>query len=440
MHIKTHLDVNLVALETVDHLTLMLDLTAPISTSLATRPGQGVQVVLDRSGSMGNGQLESAKESIIQLIGRLAPQDTFGLVAFNREAIVVAPTRTMSNHHLPSLLKAIQVIPAGGNTDISAGYLMGLLEIQQHPAPGGSTLILISDGQANEGEKDPIVLRNIAIKSTTNRVKTSTIGLGTGYDETILEAIAVGGGGSHRFANGVDESVGALAAEVDDLLDKSIVNTILRIKPMVGAQGAPTFEVLQRLPHWKDGDDYVMQLGDLYSGENRRFIIGVEIPKIEEMGTCKIADLQVDYVSFEDMAQVSVTIPVHINVVPGHLANDRVADVVVRAERLVIETQSEKGLAADEIRHGQASEGIKRLKNAAETLRRTAIATPLIDGYLDSMQILSTEIHEIERLALIAEQEDASFSAKRATESFSRGTRSRNHRNFPTPDQTEKEV
>ncbi len=125
MHVKAHLDVDLVALETTDKVTLMLDLTAPINDAAKTRPGQAVQVVLDRSGSMEGQALESAKGSLLKLVDRLAPQDSFGLVAFDDSALVVVPTRTMADHHLPSLRTAIREMYTGGSTDISAGYTMG---------------------------------------------------------------------------------------------------------------------------------------------------------------------------------------------------------------------------------------------------------------------------------------------------------------------------
>ena len=126
MHVKALLDVDMVAMEATDNLILMLDLTAPANPKHSSRPGQAVQVVLDRSGSMEGHPLEAAKGSLLKLIDRLAPQDSFGLVAFDDSALVVVPTRTMADHHMPSLRKSIREMHTGGSTDISAGYLMGL--------------------------------------------------------------------------------------------------------------------------------------------------------------------------------------------------------------------------------------------------------------------------------------------------------------------------
>ena len=443
MKVKAVLDVDMVAIEASDKITLMLDLTAPENVKQTTRPGQAVQVVLDRSGSMSGAPLEAAKGSLLKLIDRLAPQDSFGLVGFDDNALVIAPTRKMADHDKPSLRKAIREIPSGGSTDISAGYLLGLREVNRVAASGGSTLLLVSDGHANAGEQDPKFFKEVATKSATERVTTATIGLGNGYDEKILEALAQGGGGAHRFAGTIDEAVGAIAAEVNDLLDKSVVNAVLRVTPTHAAAGVPQIEVIQRLPYWMDGDSYVLQLGDLYSGENRRFVVDIQVPEIASLGLCKIANITIEYLDLAQRQEISVTMPVNVNVVPGDVAAGRISDPIVRAERLILEAQTAKSLAVEELRSGKTKEASGRLKGVASSLRRHASLIPATDEKsAESLALIKAEADEIDALAQTAEFEDISYSTKRMTESYSRSTRSRKPR--PTsqvdpsidPDQT----
>ena len=429
MNVKALLDVDMVALEAADKVTLMLDLTAPANPNQSTRPGQAIQVVLDRSGSMEGQPLDAAKGSLLKLVSRLAPQDSFGLVAFDDSALVIVPTRTMADHHMPSLRKAIRELRTGGSTDISAGYLMGLRELNRVQASGGSTLLLISDGHANAGEQDPKFFQEVATKSATDKVTTSTIGLGTGYDETILEALAQGGGGAHRFAGSIDEAVGAIASEVDDLLDKTIVNAVLRVTPTAAMSGVPKIEIVQRLPYWKDGETFVVQLGDLYSGENRRFVIDLDVPGIASLGLCKIADITVEYLDLAQRQEISVTLPVNVNVVPGDVAAGRIADPIVRAERLIMEAQTAKSLAVDELLNGKIKEASSRLKGAASSLRREASLISVTDERsAESLAIIKSEADEIDLLAQTAQDQDVMYSSKRMTESYSRMTRSKNIR------------
>ena len=431
MHVKAHLDVDMVAVETTDRISLMVDLTAPIGDAQKTRPGQAVQLVLDRSGSMTGDRFRSAKQSILKLLDRLAPQDSFGLVAFDDQALVIAPIRPMADHDLPSLKKVIRELQTGGSTDLSAGYFLGLRELTRVNTNNGATLILISDGYANAGIKDPTELHDVATKSATTKITTSTIGVGDGYDEKILEAIARGGGGQHRFAYTIDEAVGAIAAEVNDLLEKSAVNAVLRVTPVAGL-ASPRIEILQNLPYWKDNETYVVQLGDLFAGENRRFLIDFEVPGMAALGLCKIADITLEYLDLEQMTEVSVTMPVQVNVVPEDVAKGRVIDPIVAAERLVLTAQAEKKAAIDELQDGKAKDASARLRGTAESLRRRAAEIPVNDERsAESLQIIRSEADEIEKLATYAESEDANYAMKRGTESLSRNMRSRKLRNQP---------
>jgi Ca-activated chloride channel family protein len=437
MKTKLILDTDLVAIESEDKVTVMVDLTAPVAESQASRPARGVQVCLDISGSMEGAPLASAKESILKLIDRLDKKDTFGMVIFDDTAKVAVPTKPLIDHDIAQLKKAIRKIQTGGSTDISAGFTLAMREASRNKLEGGTSLLVISDGHANAGERDPQFFADVAAKSATESIASSSIGLGNGYDETILEAIAQGGGGAHRFAADIDEAVGAIAAEVDDLLDKVIVNTALRFRPTAMAKGQPKIELLQRLPYWMDGQDYVVQLGDLYAGENRRFIILVDVPGIADLGLCKIADVTIEYTDLAARSEISVTMPVNVNVVPGDQAAGRIEDPIVKAERMILQAQSEKAIATDEILQGNQKSATKRLKGTAANLRSHASEIRVVDERsAESLAIILEEAAEMDALAQTAEHEDLAYSSKRMRESYSRMTRSKKIRLNLDPDET----
>jgi Ca-activated chloride channel family protein len=137
------------------------------------------------------------------------------------------------------------------------------------------------------------------------------------------------------------------------------------------------------------------------------------------------------------MSEVSVTMPVQVNVVPEDVAKGRVIDPIVAAERLVLTAQAEKKAAIDELQQGNNTNAATRLKSTAENLRRRASEIAGSDERTkESIQIIRTEADEIEQLAGYAEYEDANYAVKRNMESLSRGTRSRKLRNQPTDPST----
>ena len=196
--------------------------------------------------------------------------------------------------------------------------------------------------------------------------------------------------------------------------------------------GVPVIEIVQRLPYRKDGETFVVQLGDLYSGENRRFVIDLDVPGIAALGLCTIADITIEYLDLAQRQEISVSMPVNVNVVPGDVAAGRISDPIVRAERLILEAQTAKSLAVDELLSGKVKEASSRLKGTAANLRREASLIPVTDERTaESLAIIKAEADEIDVLAQTAEEQDVMYSSKRMTESFSRKTRARNVRNQP---------
>lgn len=351
MHISTHLDVDLVAMDEADQVTCLLELTAPADSQAAARPGRTLVLVLDRSGSMSGEPLEAAKEATAALARRLGPQDCLGVVVFDDEAEVVVPCRPMADHHPDDLSRAIAGIQSGGSTDISSGYLLALREAKASLAATGqasATVLLISDGEANAGITEPDRIHDLARTATASRIVTSSLGLGLGYDEVLLEALSRGGNGTHGFAPDIDTCVGALQQTVSDLLDVSVMATTVRIRPTAGL--VDRIAVRPDLPVWRDPQALVLSVADLFAGEQRRLLIQVGVPGIPALGTCTVAEIEVQFTSVTDLADHRVVLPITVNVVPGDQAAGRVPNPVVEVERLLVDVDDAKRQAAQSLR------------------------------------------------------------------------------------------
>ena len=139
MHIKAHLDVDVVALEIEDQVSVLVELTAPLAVApkRAVRPARTVQVVLDRSGSMQR-RMDGAISALVALVDRLDPVDRFGLVAFDDRVELIVSAGTLGDK--PSVKQAIAGLTARGTTDLSAGYLRGLQEARRVAGDAGAVV------------------------------------------------------------------------------------------------------------------------------------------------------------------------------------------------------------------------------------------------------------------------------------------------------------
>src|SRR5215218_5936173 len=363
MHLNATLDLDVVAIESQDQISVLLELAAPAASADRTRPPGTLQVVLDRSGSMAGGALESAKDALIDLVGRLEPTDHFGLVAFDDEVQIAVPAAPLADKDVVRSL--IGTIQPGGTTNLSGGYLRGLQEARRVAGAGGATLVLLSDGHANVGLTDADKLGAVAAGARGHRVTTSTIGLGLGYDETLLAALARGGAGNTHFAEEGDTAAAALASEVDGLLEQVVQAASLTVRPTGDVESVALFN---DLPTVGVPDGFMVELGDFISGEQRKLLLEIEVPAMAALGLAQVCELELQWVELATMNTQKVTIPVTVNAVPGDEAVGRIANPVVATERAFQQAQRDKQAATEALRAGDAPAAAAMYASAAEAL------------------------------------------------------------------------
>jgi Ca-activated chloride channel family protein len=405
MHLDAHLDVDLVAVEQDDELTLRLELTAPEADGTPRRP-VCVQVVLDRSGSMAGERLEAARRALRALVDRLGPQDSLGIVAFDDAVQVVLPAAPLRTKE--AARHAIAAISPGGLTNLSAGLLRGLQEARRAAGPAGATLLLLSDGHANAGETDADRLAGVAAAARTGGVTLSTVGIGLGYDEALLAAIARGGQGGHAFAQDGDAAGAAVAAEVGGLLEQTVQAATLTIRP-----GAPVGSVTVHndLPAHASGDALVVELGDFWAGEQRRLVLAFAVPAMPALGLAAVATLELRHVALPALVEQTVTLPLHVNVVPGDIAAGRVRDPKVHAELLYARAQEAKRMAADDLARGDVDGAVGQFRAAAASLAAAPAHSEELDEEMQILHVLADGV-EHGQAAWVAKRSRAEHAAK----------------------------
>jgi Ca-activated chloride channel homolog len=375
MQVNAHMDVDVVAVEQDDQVTVMLELVAPALDAATARPPATVEVVLDRSGSMGGERLEAAKAALARLVDRLDPADRFGVVAFDDEVRVVVPAGPLTDKH--AARAAIAALDAGGCTNLSGGLLRGLQEARRVAGEVGATVVVVSDGHANVGEVDPGRLASVAAAGREHGLTTSTVGIGLGYDETLLADLARGGQGGHAFAEHGDAAAAAVAGEVEGLLTKTVQAASLLVRPQVPVASVT---VWNDLPSQAVEGGIMVELGDLWAGETRRLVLGFGVPAKPALGLAAVAALELRFVALPAFAEQTVTIPIHVNVVPGDGAAGRIADPKVRTELVYQQAQQAKRRASEALRDGDGSTAAVTLAAASARIDELTFASPELDG------------------------------------------------------------
>jgi len=370
MQLNAILDLDLIALESEDQISVLLEITAPPAPSTGQRAPSTLQLVLDRSGSMSGPRLEAAKQAIDALLARLDPTDNFGLVAFDTDVQVAVPAGPLTD--IDRVRHLVRGLFAGSSTNLSGGLLRGIQEARR-VSDRGATLVLLSDGQANVGVLEPDRLQSFARAAQGRGVQTSTIGIGLGYDELVMDAIARGGGGNSHFAEQGDAAGAAIASEVDHLLDQVVQAASLIVRPTWDVETVALFNDLPAAPI---PDGFMVELGDFYSGEQRKILLTIDVPAMTGLGAVTVCDLELSYVSVDDMKTETIAIPVNVNVVPGDVAAGRVRNAKVYTELAFQHAQRDKREAAKRLRAGDATGASRIYKEAGQQLDVVGMAAP----------------------------------------------------------------
>jgi len=310
----------------------------------------------------------------LEIYRRIQDQIAAQGAAFVANVVVTGKTATaiQTEDDTAAIQAAIDAVTARGSTNLSAGLMRGIQEARRAASdradaarPAHATLLLVSDGMANEGVTDAAQLEGVAAAAGRRGVTTSTIGVGLGYDETVMAAVARGGRGNHVFAEDADAAAGAVAGEVEGLLAKAVQAASLLVRPTSEVRAVVVFN---DLPAHGVTDGVMVELGDLWAGEHRRVLLGLGVPAIPALGLAQVATLELRYVALPELAEQTVTLPVSVNVVPGDEAAGRVPDPKVRTELLFLQAQEAKRRAADAIARGDEAGALRTLSDAGARL------------------------------------------------------------------------
>ena len=161
------------------------------------RKNLALQLVLDRSGSMGDlsggvPKIQMAQQAAIQSLNFVAKhRDEMGVVAFDIAPHVLLPMQRIATAgDRNAAAKKIDGLQADGGTDIYLGLQRGLAQILKSGSKNRH-MILMTDG-ISQPHNYTKLLQLIA----ANHISVATVALGTDVDAALLKAIAKATGGN----------------------------------------------------------------------------------------------------------------------------------------------------------------------------------------------------------------------------------------------------
>jgi Ca-activated chloride channel family protein len=151
-------------------------------------------------------------------------------------------------------------------------------------------VLLLSDGLANVGTVSGDALRRRAATMAEYGISVSTFGVGHHFDEELLMVTASGGGGNYRYLGDPDGIVAAWSSEFHMASRTAAIDVeiIIRLK------GKCRFGSVVGREWRRDGDAYVIRLGDLSGGEQRTLFASLNVSE-DQPGLRDVGEVTVRY-------------------------------------------------------------------------------------------------------------------------------------------------
>jgi Ca-activated chloride channel family protein len=254
---------------------VLVNFTSPSIPPKEGRTPINISLVLDRSGSMGGQKIELVREAVRKALAMLRPEDRFSLVVYDDRIDVLVTSTPASAEARRNAERILAQIDARGSTNLGGGWLTGCEQIAAHLDPGVlGRALLLTDGLANQGITDHDELVHHAEELRSRQITTSTFGVGSDFDETLLQRMATAGGGNSYFIERNVQILDYLTSELGEALEVVARDAAVELILPASVQAEP----LHEFRHVRDGNTMRVHLGDIVSGQEISLILRLDFP------------------------------------------------------------------------------------------------------------------------------------------------------------------
>ncbi len=169
-----------------------------------------LMIVLDKSGSMNGDRFERSKVAIVNIIKKLTPQDSFGLIAFDDSYSVDIKFQKIEENK-DNLIRVVEDLQTAGGTNIENALKNGYSILKNHGELSNRRVILITDAKPNIGAVDDDDFVNI-IKNYEDEIGITVFGVGIDFGQELVKSISETKGGNYIYLENI--------AEIDKRLDR----------------------------------------------------------------------------------------------------------------------------------------------------------------------------------------------------------------------------
>jgi Ca-activated chloride channel family protein len=271
---------------------LLASVTGADSPGAAAAP-LNLAIVIDRSGSMKGARIANAIEAAVGIVERMRDEDHVTVVAFDTTAQVIVPLSSAGGASRPFVEAAIRNIRLGADTCLSCGLQTAMAELSSSSSSARDhvdRMILLSDGEANQGVKDVVGLRAMAGRMRDRGTSITTMGVDVDFDEKVMAAIASESNGRHYFVPNAAALPSIFEQEFDSLLATVARDSELEVHLAPGVEAVQVFDRSFR----REGSAVMVPFGTFSAKQEKTVLMKLRVPADRD-GSVAVASMKLRY-------------------------------------------------------------------------------------------------------------------------------------------------
>lgn len=366
-------------------------------------------IVVDTSGSMeAQSKLNYAKEAAKLVLDRFSPQDALSMVAFNSRHQTVFPAQLASELNRPRMKRDIDGLTPSGGTRMAPAMREAVRQLAIGARLGGpnnaplSRIVLLTDGRT-EAEADCL---NTATAAGQQHIGITALGLGSDWNERLLDEIAARTGGVADYVDQPTRIVDYFQEAVRSLQQVVIDNATLRFRFAAGVSLRNLYKVVPQISQLAAapniGADFGIvseyYLGQIERGRGQALMLEMLLPP-SDAGRFRIASAELTF-DLPASRQRGITVSADIIATfepPAQLpsppapANQGVLNMVEKVAAYKLQAR-----AMEDLSSGNTTGAIQKLEGAATRM--------LSQGEIEMAQRLATEVQNLQANQPISEE------------------------------------
>ena len=189
------------------------------------------------------------------------------------------------------LREILQSLAPGASTNLGHALLLAERSASNRSeGPRRQRVLILSDGHANTGIVEPAQLQKIARRLADSGSVVSTIGMGLGFNETLMASLADQGMGSFSYLEHLESLGSILAAELSDTRRVFAEGSNVKVNL---PRGAKIVDVAG-YPFEMNGRTAVIRTGQLLRNSTKSFMATLQIPS-QSIGNHEFGAIDLSY-------------------------------------------------------------------------------------------------------------------------------------------------